>query len=99
MASANLGLDFIPISKVTRKHFKQILIECKNVVTGWSPKRLNKYRAYLKILFGELIEYEATEIDPFVKIKRQKTIKRLRSILTQEERSLINKKKIKKKLR
>ena len=91
MASANLGLDFIPISKVTRKHFKQILIECKNVVTGWSPNRFNKYRAYLKILFGELIEYEATEIDPFVKIKRQKTIKRLRSILTQEERSLINK--------
>lgn len=89
-AATCLRIDDVQISCVTRMHLKQILAVCKTVVPGWSPNRFNKYRSYLKILFGELIEYEATEIDPLARIKKQKTVKKIRPILSQEERLLVS---------
>lgn len=89
-AAAKLGITRLPISKVTRKHIKAILKQCELDNKEWSANRFNTYRTYLKILFGELIEAEATEIDPLSKIKKQKTVKRIRQRLSLEERKVIN---------
>lgn len=42
------------------------------------------------ILFSELIEMEVVENDPVIRIKKKKTIKRIRETLTLEERKEIN---------
>jgi integrase len=89
-ASLQLGISSLPISMVTRKHIKKIFAQCKTVVPGWSAGRYNKYRAYLKIVFGELIECEATEIDPLTRIKKQKETRKLRLVLTIAERKKVN---------
>jgi site-specific recombinase XerC len=89
-AAAGAGLMAIPISQVTQKYIKRILLLCKDVVPGWSANRFNSYRSYLMMLFNELIEIEATDIDPVSKIKKQKTIKKLRTVLQPDQRRAID---------
>lgn len=89
-AALRIGITSIPISKISRKHFKQIFIECESAVPGWSAIRFNKYRSYLKMLFNELIEFEATHIDPLAGIKKQKTLKKIRTVLSSDQRKLID---------
>jgi hypothetical protein len=85
-----LRLSEMPISDVSRKHIKMILGHCDKINARWSVNRFNKYRFYLMILFNELIEMEAVQNYPICKIKKQVTIKRIRQILTKEERVAVN---------
>lgn len=89
-AANKLRFESIPISQITRKHIKALLSQCASSNSNWSANRFNKYRSYLMMLFNELIELEATEIDPVSKIKKQKTVKKMRETLTLEERKKIN---------
>ncbi|HTE24940.1 tyrosine-type recombinase/integrase [Flavitalea sp.] len=89
-AAQKLRISTIPISKVTRKHIKVIFQQCAKDNPKWSAHRHNQYRSYLMIVFSELIEMEATEIDPVAKIKKQKTVKRIRERLSLEDRSRVN---------
>jgi integrase len=89
-AAVRLSMTTIAIRNITRRHFKQIFVECEKVVPGWSPHRFNKYRSYLKIIFNELMEFEATQVDPMSGIKKLRTVKKLRAVLTREQRQLVN---------
>lgn len=89
-SSAQLRLNELAISDIKRKHIKMILTHCGKINPRWSANRFNKYRSYLIILFGELMEMEAIEHDPVTPIKKQVTIKRIRLTLTKEERTAVN---------
>ena len=80
-----LKVDGYEISKVSRKVIKVILEQASS-----SNDRFNKNRSYLMILFSELCEFEAVEINPVRDIKKKKILKRIREVLTIEERTLVN---------
>lgn len=84
-SAVKLRLDTLPISMVSRKHIKLILSDC-----GTSGHKFNKFRTYLIILFNELLDMEATDQDPLSKIKKRKTLKRVRLTLSAAERKKIN---------
>lgn len=84
-----LSMSRLPISEVKRKHIKAIL-EQVGRNRELTAHRFNKYRSYLMMLFNELIEMEATEMDPVTKIKKQKTIQQIRVTLSAEERKLVD---------
>lgn len=78
-------LHSLPISMVSRRYIKIILNDI-----GDSAHKFNKYRTHLMILFNELFEMEATEHDPISRIRKRKTVKKIRSTLSAEERKLVN---------
>lgn len=63
-SATQLRLNELAISNIKRKYIKMILTHCGKINPRWSANRFNKYRAYLIILFGELMEMEAIEHDP-----------------------------------
>jgi integrase len=81
----SLNLQDYEVSKVSRKVIKMILELASN-----SNDRYNKNRSYLMILFSELCEFEAVEINPVRDIKKKKILRRIRVVLTKEERTLVN---------
>lgn len=56
----------------------------------WGAASYNHYRSYLKMLFTELKQAEATEVDPVTEIKKKKVIKRLKEVLSAEEVKVID---------
>lgn len=84
-AIGDLGLQSFQISKVTRKTVKMLLEAISS-----TPDRFNKNRSYLMILFSELCEAEAIEVNPVRDIKKKKVTKHLRNVLTNEERTTVN---------
>lgn len=84
-SAIKLRLNNLPVSMITRKHMKLILKDC-----GTSAHKFNKYRTNLMILYNELDDCEAVEHDPLSKIKKRKTIKRIRLTLTASERKKVN---------
>lgn len=89
-AIRSLYLQHMPISEVRRKHIRIILDEVGRQKNGWSASNFNHHRAYLQMIFNELIELEATEIDPVSKIKKMKQIRKIRKVLTPDERKKVN---------
>lgn len=88
-ASIQLGYSGLPINAISRKHFKQLLLHI-DITEGESAHRYNKIRSYLMILYKELIEMEAVEINPLRDISKKKTILRLRRLPSVEHRKAIN---------
>lgn len=88
-ASIQLGYSGLAISTISRKHLKQLLshIDASN---GESAHRYNKIRSYLMILFKELIELEAIEVNPLRDLAKRKTIQRFRKLPSIENRKKIN---------
>jgi len=84
-ASSELRLNALKISEVRRKHIKYILESLNS-----SPHRYNKFRSYLMSLFNELMEIEATDINPVIGISKKKTVGKLRELLTMDQRIKIN---------
>ncbi len=90
LAATELRINNIPVSEIRRRHIKMILEYCPEIIKGWSAKRFNRYRAYLSILFKELVELETIESNPIREISKQKITKVAREILNVEERKKIN---------
>lgn len=86
----NLEYDNIPIGEVRKKHIRYALDNCKNIKKVWSANQFNKYRTYISLLFSELCEIDAVEFNPVRDISKQKTVKKIRATLTEEERRKIN---------
>ena len=74
-------LDFShsPINTISRKHFKQLLIQI-DMTNGESAHRYNKIRIYLMMLYKELIELEVVEINPLRDISKKKVVQKLRKL-------------------
>lgn len=90
-----LHLERLPVSQVKRRHVKLILDHCGNIdykdATGkikekiWTANQYNHYRKYLGILFSELVEMEVMEMNLVRDIRKKKTIRKIKKILTPEE--------------
>jgi integrase len=90
-AAKATGLDALSIGDVRRRHIRALLKQCrKQKKEKWSANQFNVYRKYLKILFSELLELEAIGADPVSSIKKQKTVRKQRAVLTGEERTKID---------
>lgn len=84
-----LRVDHIPIREIRRRHMRATLdhlAEQRNL----SNARYNKIRAYIMMIFAELVDRETIDINPIKEIKKRKTVKRLKTILTERERQKIN---------
>lgn len=89
-AATQLRYDKLPIGKVSRKYIKRILERCGENSNQWSATRYNQYRAYLLMLFKELVEQEAVTGNPVRDISKKAVTQKIRLTLTAEERRKIN---------
>lgn len=85
-----LQYDSIPVKDIRRKHIKKILDHCAKVKDTWSANTFNAYRRDLRMLFKQLLQYDAVEFNPVRDIDKQKTIRKIKKILTPEECQLID---------
>lgn len=77
-----------PITEATRKVFKQILDNCYQN-PKYTDNTFNHYRKYLGMLVVYLIEAEIIEVNPIREIKKKATVSKLKEILTNQERTLM----------
>lgn len=83
-AIVDLHYDRMHIGDIRRKHLKLILDKCgKNAVS------YNHYRAYLIMLFKELVEIEAVDSNPARDISKKRGTKRMRDELTKKQRKAV----------
>jgi len=84
-AIAQLGWNNLEVKDVSRKHFREILDKSSN-----TDNRFNKHRSYLMILVSVLCEMEIIHSNTVRDIKKRKTTKYLREVLTDQERIIVN---------
>jgi site-specific recombinase XerD len=89
-AAIQLNYDFIEISKVRRSHIRIILEHCGKLQSRFSDNTFNHYRAYLNMLFNELLEVEAVESNPVKDIKKKTVTVMPRPTLSDEQRIKVN---------
>lgn len=81
----------LKISQVTRKHIVYLFQQCKKDNPRFTTNRQNKYRAYLMILYKQLVKVEAVEHNPITDIPVEKgVIKKKRQLFTPTEMLLID---------
>lgn len=83
-----LKMDKLRIKDVRRKHARTVL-EHQAINNGYSSNRFNKARAYMQIIFKELLISEAIEYNPIDNIPKKKVIKKIRKTLSIEELNTI----------
>lgn len=89
-AAKQLYFFEVPIQTISRKHIKAVLNQIEANMGFPSAHRYNKLRSYLMILFKELIELEATEMNPLLVLSKRKTTRNLRKVLSPSDRKVIN---------
>lgn len=89
-AATQLRMISLPVSLIKRKELKAMLDHLTKTNHRFSANRFNKYRSYLMILYAELIEMGTVDDNPLLNIKKKKTVKKLRKLLTLKERIRIN---------
>jgi integrase len=89
-AAEQLRYDELKISEVQRKHIRFTLDQLENTEESFSAHKFNKYRGYLSTLYKELMEYEAVENDIVLEIKKRVHETKVREVLTEEQRKLVN---------
>jgi integrase len=89
-AANQLGYADIPIESISRRHIKLILEQCSRNSDRWSNNTYNTYRAYLMMLYRELVELEAAPANPIHDISKKQVTQRIKTTLTNEQRKLID---------
>ncbi len=84
-----VGLEHVPINSISRKNIKDLLRD-QEQVRGISEDRYNKYLSMLSPLFDILIEDEAIDNNPTVKIKKYIIVRQPREVLTDEEKIIVS---------
>lgn len=84
-----LKINNISIESVKRSHIKQIL-QLANARKKLSASNFNHYRAYLLMLFKELLELDAVETNPVSDIRKQLEVRKIRKTLTKEQEATID---------
>lgn len=87
------GLRYVDLQvcQVSRKHIKNILDLCGKTRKRWSAKRHNLYKCYLSMLFTQLLQLEAIDMNPTRDIPSKTQTKKQREIYTAEELERIDK--------
>ncbi|KAA1243080.1 hypothetical protein [Aquimarina sp. RZ0] len=88
-AIEKLGYNTTAISKIKRKDVRKML-DYLQINKDLSNNRYNKIRAYTRMLFEELNQIEVMDNNPINGIKKKKETKKIKSILSTEERNKIN---------
>ncbi len=86
LAIRELRYDRMAIQDIRRRHMRFVLDRIGKKRGGWGATAFNNFRAGLKMLFSELEEIEATEVDPISKIRKMQILHKIRKTLTLEER-------------
>ena len=90
-AAEALRVHDLPICEIKRRHVKMVL-DRVNADRQLSATNFNHYRAYLMMLFNELVPLEAIETNPVDKhIPKRKTTRKIKETLTIEQRRSIDK--------
>jgi integrase len=89
-AATQLRYDELPVQRISLKHINIILLHCSRINPRWSAATHNRYRAYLLMLFKKLLQFEAVLANPVRDVERMKRFKKLSSVLSKEERILID---------
>jgi hypothetical protein len=99
-----LRYDHLSIANIERRHIRYALDNCAKLTVQtrlkngevkvrkkiWTPNQFNHYKAYLRMLFAELLELEAVKYNPVSDIRKQRTVKKIRETLSIEERRMID---------
>ncbi len=88
-AALQLRFHDYPVCKIGRKHIKKLLNRCEQI-SNLSPTRYNTYRGYLQMLYAELVEQEAVAGNPIRDISKKTITKKIKVVLTAEERQRVN---------
>lgn len=83
-----LGYKYTKVKDITRRDVKKLL-KNQQMVRGLSNNRYNKYVTMLSSLFDDAIEDELIDYNPTYKIKKLPVEKRIREILTNDERNKV----------
>jgi site-specific recombinase XerC len=89
-ASIMLGFDVVEIKNLKRSHIKAVLEQCRQIMPRFSDNTFNMYRAYLRMLFSELVEADAIEFNPINDLRKKQVVAATREVLTDEQRTFIN---------
>jgi integrase len=81
----SLGWAELLLEEVSRKHIRHILDLSSN-----TDDRFNKLRSYMMILLSVLCELEMIPTNFVRDIKKRKVVKRIRLVLDDEERKIVN---------
>lgn len=84
-AAHNKYYTALEISQISRRHIKNILDLCAKTRKRWSAKRHNMYKCYLSMLFSELLQLEAVEMNPTRDIPSKVQPFKRREELTKDE--------------
>lgn len=84
-AAVLLNFDYLPVKELRTSHIIQLLEQCRTLKKTWNSKTFNAYVKYLSLLFAQLVQHQIADINPVTGIKKKKTVKELRKILSQEE--------------
>lgn len=87
-----LNLRHLTIGLAGKKHLRMICDECSKKKDGTtSEDKFNRHRTYLGILYKELCEFDAVEVNiPLALSVKDEPIKEMRTTLTVEERQKID---------
>ena len=85
VAAKTLGFNNLQVGQISRKHIKLIMNQC-NLIRPMSERTWNSYRAYLMMIFEQLLELELVDHNPAREIKKKRETIKIRQILTHEER-------------
>lgn len=88
-AAMQLRLNTHPINTITRRHIKAILDQCGKNSRSWSATSFNLYRAYLMMLYNELVELEAVPGNPIRDIGKRSIPVMIKDVLSKEQRKKI----------
>ncbi len=85
-----LRYNNLSISSIETRHVKNILEYLYKQNKNFGNNRYNKVRAYLLMLFKELKELGAVKYNPVTDISLKTPIRKLRAVLSDEERKIID---------
>ncbi len=89
-AATHLKYLNLPVGQIRRRHIKFLLEQCGKEKKKWGPTSFNNYRAYLMMLFKELVELDAVESNPVRDISKMKGIRKIRLTLNEKDRKKID---------
>lgn len=89
-ASRQLGFETLEIQEIRRRHIKLILEQCGKNQAPFSAQSYNHYRAYLMMLFKELLELDTIEMNPVTDIKKMPVKRKIRATLSDKDRGVVD---------
>ncbi|RYY48067.1 MAG: site-specific integrase, partial [Chitinophagaceae bacterium] len=89
-AAKQLRMSYTTISKISKRDMKYLLEQCGRNSEAFSNHRYNTYRGYLMMMFKELVELEAAPTNIMRDISKKGVTKKIKDVLTEEQRILID---------